>query len=569
MKRLYIFLFVEILSYNLLAQPSAFTWDDRHGNSYISAAKNQKVQGPCSIFAAVAGVEAMAQIYFNKGGPSLDLSEKYLYNGGVGCPGLGCGSPASIKETLEVFSATGVVDEICYPYRSSPPYCTDTCDIICSSPSNVVTIPYFEKVYPSNAAELKTFIMNYGPLVVNLLNIGCDLHPTADPCGYNHSVLLIGWDNSTWHIKDSWPDENNKYYTSLSPFSYSPTFYRIYPVYNSNTMNCDGTDCSIFSKYYIDDDEDGFYNWGLDSSTKPDGCPGPDIMDFNDDDPYHIFWDGTSLLPTPAISGTSGVVCTSGAEFTLNNVPPGFSCSWYVSKNAYCFNSPTSGSGSSVTLYPNSSCVGKEAEITFNITHNGTASYKQNFFVNCPIETQTSVSVLDSYGSGVDYVCPYNNYTVYFHNNDFNCSTSDFDWVLSSGWSENYSANNYMSFNTNDTYYGYVEIWAKTSCSPSTRVHLYTLYLGSGNCDEFLLFPNPASNYVTIEINRQKLHSVDLKTNHECMVSIIDKSGITRFSNKINSFPYRLETSNLPEGIYFINFQYENKLYNSRLVIER
>lgn len=412
--------------------------------------------------------------------------------------------------------------------------------------------------------------MNYGPLVVNLLNVGCDLHPNSNPCNYNHSVLLVGWNNSTWHIKDSWPDENGIYYTSLNLFSYTPSFYRIYPVYNSNTMDCDGSDCSIFNnRYYVDSDQDGFYNWGLDSSTKPAGCPGPDKMDFNDNEASQIFWDGTSVLPTPYISGTSGVVCQSGSSFTLNNVPSGFSCNWYVSQNAYCFNSPTSGSGSSVTLYPNSSCVGKAAEITFNISNNGTASYKKSFTVNCPIETQTSVSVLDSYGSGVDYVCPYKNYTVYFHNNDFNCPTSDFDWVLSSGWTENYSASNYMSFNTNDTYYGYVEIWAKTSCSPSTRIHLYTLYLGSGNCDDFLLYPNPTRDYVNIEINGQKLRSGDLNTKLDCVVSIIDKSGITRHSTRINSFPYRLDTSNLPEGVYFINFQYNNKLYSTRLVIER
>jgi hypothetical protein len=570
MKRLYIFLIIQILCCHLSAQPTSFSWASRHGNSYISAAKNQKVQGPCSIFAAVAGVEAMAQIYFNKLGASLDLSERYLYNAGGECPGFGCESPASILETLGLFSTSGVIDESCFPFPSSEPYCSDECDNICSSPSNEVTIPYHERVYPSNATDLKTYIMNYGPLVVNLLNVGCDLHPNAYPCNYNHSVLLVGWDNSTWHIKDSWPNEYSLYYTPLNIFSYSPSFYRIYPVYNSTTMDCEGSDCSIFnSRYYVDSDQDGFYNWGLDSSTKPAGCPGPDKMDFNDNASLYIFWDGTNVLPAPYISGTSGAVCQSGSEFTLNNIPPGFSCNWEVSQNAYCFNSPISGSGSSVTLYPNSSCVGKEAEITFNITNNGTASYKKSFYVNCPREDQTSVSILDSYGSSVDYVCPYQNYTVYFHNNDFNCPTSDFEWYLSSGWTENYSWSNYMSFNANDTYYGYVEIWAKTSCSPGTRIHLYTLYLGYGYCEDFLLYPNPSSNYVNIELNKQNLSMGNPNTDFECIVSIVDKSGITKFSNKINAFPYRLDTSNLPKGIYFINFQYNNKLYSTRLVIER
>lgn len=87
MKSLGIYFFVQILiCFSLSAQPTSFSWATRHGNSYISSAKNQKVQGPCSIFAAIAGVEAMAQIYFNKGGPTLDLSERYLYNAGGECP---------------------------------------------------------------------------------------------------------------------------------------------------------------------------------------------------------------------------------------------------------------------------------------------------------------------------------------------------------------------------------------------------------------------------------------------------------------------------------------------------
>lgn len=573
MKRLSIILLLQIFYFYISAQPSSFSWANRHGFSYISEAKNQREQGPCSIFASVAGVEAMAQIYFNNGGSLLDLSERLLYNVGGECPGFGCESAASISESLGFIRSSGIVDESCFLYPTTAPYCLGDCNEICLSPANKVTIPYFERIYPSNETELKSFIMNYGPIVINMLNVGCSLHPNSSPCNFNHSVLLIGWSNingTQWHIKDSWPGEQSISYISLNLFYYTPSFYRIYPVYNSNTMGCNGTDCSIFNtRFFEDHDQDGFYNWGLDSSTKPAGCSGPDKMDFNDNDTSYIFWDGNSILPKPIILGTSGRVCQSGQEFTLSNVPPGFACSWYISKNAYCFSSPTSGTGSSATIYPYSSCAGKEAEITFDITHNGTASYSKGFYVNCPRENQTSISILDSYGSSVGYICPNKNYTVYFNNSDFNCTTSDFDWYLSSGWTENYSYSNYLSFNTNETPYGYIEIWSKTTCSPTTRVHLNTLYLGSGNCEKFLLYPNPSSNYVDIELIKQKMLTGNLNADFECTLTVVDKSGITRYKNKINSFPFRLDTSNLPKGIYFMNFLFNNKYYSTRLVIER
>jgi hypothetical protein len=67
-------LIVILLFFGLLgviSQPASFSWNNRHrgyiqGTSYfknyISPAKNQREQGPCGIFAAIAGAEAMAQI---------------------------------------------------------------------------------------------------------------------------------------------------------------------------------------------------------------------------------------------------------------------------------------------------------------------------------------------------------------------------------------------------------------------------------------------------------------------------------------------------------------------------
>jgi len=51
------------------SQPQSFSWyseEDSLRYNYISPAKDQGEQSPCHIFAAVAAVEAMCHIYYNK-----------------------------------------------------------------------------------------------------------------------------------------------------------------------------------------------------------------------------------------------------------------------------------------------------------------------------------------------------------------------------------------------------------------------------------------------------------------------------------------------------------------------
>ena len=77
------------------SQPSSFTWQYRHSEwkNPISPAKNQGENGPCSIFAAVAGVEAMTSLYYVLNGTQIILSESSIYNVGPegGCTAITCG----------------------------------------------------------------------------------------------------------------------------------------------------------------------------------------------------------------------------------------------------------------------------------------------------------------------------------------------------------------------------------------------------------------------------------------------------------------------------------------------
>ena len=70
------------------SQPTAFSWynSSNSNQNYTSPAKDQGEQGeqgPCRIFAAVAAVEAMSHIYYNKpfsiGSNGIDLAEREIY----------------------------------------------------------------------------------------------------------------------------------------------------------------------------------------------------------------------------------------------------------------------------------------------------------------------------------------------------------------------------------------------------------------------------------------------------------------------------------------------------------
>lgn len=145
-------LVIFLVGFNMLvsAQPSFFSWQrltdgENKGNNYISPAKNQGEQSPCHIFAAVAAVEALSHIYYNKpfahASNGLDLSEREIHSW---CSGFGGpqGS-ASIEEALYYIDTKGIVDENCFQYPQSPPFYTD-CSSKCSIPQIEVDTPDYE-----------------------------------------------------------------------------------------------------------------------------------------------------------------------------------------------------------------------------------------------------------------------------------------------------------------------------------------------------------------------------------------------------------------------------------------
>jgi len=83
-----------------------------------------------------------------------------------------------------------------------------------------------------------------------------------------------------------------------------------------------------------------------------------------------------------------------------------------------------------------------------------------------------------------------------------------------------------------------------------------------------MAFPNPANDYIEIDINREKMAEENISTDSKCTLTIYDKTGLVKNKTEFRGFPFRIETGNLPEGVYFINLLYGGKTYSMRVIIK-
>jgi hypothetical protein len=124
----------------------------------------------------------------------------------------------------------------------------------------------------------------------------------------------------------------------------------------------------------------------------------------------------------------------------------------------------------------------------------------------------------------------------------------------------------------------YVQVYGYNSAFNNNMCYSLLAQIGSGNfrvgeeftdaestqvTDEFLLFPNPALNDVTLV--------VPFGPNGEGTLSILDMTGKMVKIQKLRAEPgiktYNFDTSFLHSGMYIFNFMTEDKLYTQKLLI--
>lgn len=568
-----------MISISINAQPNAFTWKSSSNKDYISPAKDQGTQGPCHIFAAVAAVEAMCQIYYNKSQTSseIDLSEAEIYSP---CSGYGCVmGPADISQTFTYVGTNGIVDDDCFEYPDEYPFCRPICNP-CSIPQYEVTIPGYQQLYLSTNQQLKRAIIDYGPIAVTMEDCSYELHGDANDL--THSVLIVGWNSlGRWHIKDSWPGGPTIDYKNIDVFSqeFNTLFFRAKYKNGASTISCSGSGCSsVFSsRTCVDSDEDGFYNWGI--GDKPNGCSGPCLMDFDDDDPEKLYLDDdyNIVVDIPYITGPD-LICGYDSFTFHNTLSEDFEIEgWELYPWDY-FYSPASGDDDSVAYAnPRPEYIGKTCTITFTISDGcGEVEYSKNFIINGPEEELVTIEVEDSYGnpppqySGVWLLCPNTNYYVFIEN-DSDCDIYDYEWIKPAGWSQYYAYDNYISINSGSNPTGTLQVKACTccegdNCSSNDKVVVKTQYFSQYyNCGGyFMYYPNPASTEINIELSED----VDLKEK-DIALEIYDSGSNKIYLKEKVQKKMKIKTDAWKNDFYYIVLKYKGKVYSEKIKVEK
>lgn len=273
----------------------SFDYRNLHGRNWTTIAKNQGNSKWCSIYAAVAGVEAMTNLYFNQN-LNLDLSEQDVANS------LGMTSRYNStwpQNALSKIEQVGVIDEESFPttFNSLPaprPNATEKIFTIDKTIRNHDILTF---------DSVKHILINEGPIVSGIHN-----------SSHFHAMLMVGFNivqpNKIYYRgDDGWctpPLSENDYRIGKTYWIFKDSYYGnpdkeyeengFMPVYFNNiAQHYLDTLCTI-SPYIIregfsdsdivveDLDGDGYFNWGI--GPKPAHCPAwvPDEPDGDDSD---------------------------------------------------------------------------------------------------------------------------------------------------------------------------------------------------------------------------------------------------------------------------------------------
>lgn len=260
-----------------------------------------------------------------------------------------------------------------------------------------------------------------------------------------------------------------------------------------------------------------------------------------------------STIPIPSISGPE-LLCTSGT-YTLNNAPS-TTVTWSASPSTYV--SPSSGTGTTANI---SKVISGDVTITFSVGCGNPNDFSYTFHTGTYSSSDYEVSGPSS-ASCDSYVY----YTI-----PELVGVTSINWIWPYDWSYSRGqGTRYLDLITGDNG-GMVGARVNNTCGVGGSYDmLYTSVYGYCG-GYYMAFPNPASNYVEIDINPEaiEMNAMSTDSEQEKLIKVYDEMGIIYYSSEFKKLPYRLKTNKLPEGNYVVQIIDGQNTSSIQIIIER
>jgi Zn-dependent metalloprotease len=283
-------------------------------------------------------------------------------------------------------------------------------------------------------------------------------------------------------------------------------------------------------------------------------------------------WYAVGIGTNPTQYNISGdyLNCFSSKPYTLNNMPPTDTIYWTCSSNMNMI----SNQGSNPCYFQgNSTGAGWiRAKI---ITKDGTE-------ILGPLKSIWVGKFENSVVTGTAAICPNSLYTYTAQVPGGHQTNYSYSWTYPSNWTKNGQSQNTILLQTpSNPYYGTVRVSITNECGTSGYSGI-TVYPKQGCGSFFILYPNPASDNVTITINEpitsdiQELNKNELVNNSVAAIDfptytirIYNNSGTALISIKGSSNTFTVPLVNIKDGIYIIEVCAGYNCYREQLIVSR
>jgi hypothetical protein len=270
----------------------------------------------------------------------------------------------------------------------------------------------------------------------------------------------------------------------------------------------------------------------------------------------------------PTITGPSVIPCT-GATFTLSNVPAGATVTWLASPGYFYSNS---GSGTSASLTPYDLSSGGPGTVTFTVSTACGNFQKQSNEFSVQGLLPSAIYFTNSENEGM-YFCS-SSYGNYFEIVSGASGTSYEARLLDiTGQTVLYTSNvtNYQAGTNLWDYYpssnGYYvfEVRGTNECGSTDWFGTEVEYV---NCTWlFTVYPNPAENYLEVEILNESKQKSTERQSYEMILT--DTNGEVKLKASSKAKSKRIDISSLKNGRYILRVISNGEVEERQIIISR